>query len=44
MNHRSWLDLAAAETKTTDHPDAAALAAYLEGEKSAPTFTIGQLR
>ncbi|MEL6450593.1 MAG: TIGR01459 family HAD-type hydrolase [Pseudomonadota bacterium] len=36
--------LAAAETKTTHQPDAGALSAYLEKEKSAPTFTIGHLR
>lgn len=36
--------LAARETKTTSQPDAAALTAYLEQEKSAPTFSIGFLR
>jgi len=36
--------LAARETKTTTQPDAAALKAYLEQEKSAPTFSIGFLR
>jgi HAD superfamily hydrolase (TIGR01459 family) len=36
--------LAAAETKTVVQPDAEALTAYLETEKSAPTFTIGHLR
>ena len=36
--------LAAAETKTTRQPDAAALSDYLEKEKSAPTFAIGHLR
>ncbi|UWR23135.1 TIGR01459 family HAD-type hydrolase [Sulfitobacter sp. S190] len=36
--------LAAAETKTTEQPDPDALSAYLETEKSAPTFTIGHLR
>ncbi|MEP0156599.1 TIGR01459 family HAD-type hydrolase [Pseudophaeobacter sp.] len=36
--------LAARETKTTTQPDAAALTAYLEQEKSAPTFSIGFLR
>ncbi len=36
--------LAAAETKTTTHPDADALTTYLEREKSDPTFTIGHLR
>ncbi|MEL7091104.1 MAG: TIGR01459 family HAD-type hydrolase [Pseudomonadota bacterium] len=36
--------LAAAETKTSHQPDADALSAYLEKEKSAPTYTIGQLR
>lgn len=36
--------LAAAETKTVTQPDAAALTAYLDAEKSAPTFTIGHLR
>ncbi|MFT6458592.1 TIGR01459 family HAD-type hydrolase [Pseudophaeobacter arcticus] len=36
--------LAARETRTTTQPDAAALKAYLEQEKSAPTFSIGFLR
>ncbi|WP_425043409.1 TIGR01459 family HAD-type hydrolase [Primorskyibacter sp. S87] len=36
--------LAAAETKTATDPDAAALSAYLDEEKSNPTYTIGQLR
>lgn len=36
--------LAAQETATTRDPDPAALEAYLAGEKSAPTYTIGQLR
>lgn len=36
--------LAAAETKTTHQPDPDLLSLYLEKEKSAPTFTIGQLR
>lgn len=36
--------LAAAETKTTQHPDPDALQAYLAGETLAPTYTIGQLR
>ncbi|SFL48777.1 HAD family hydrolase [Shimia aestuarii] len=36
--------LAAAETKTTQHPDAKALKAYLEKEKVAPQYSIGQLR
>lgn len=36
--------LAASETKTTQQPDAAALATYLEQEQSAPTYSIGFLR
>ncbi len=36
--------LAAAETKTTDHPDPDALSAYLEKEMMTPTYTIGRLR
>lgn len=36
--------LAAAETKTTDQPDPAALAAYVEREMVTPTYTIGHLR
>ncbi|MEO0634392.1 MAG: HAD hydrolase-like protein, partial [Pseudomonadota bacterium] len=36
--------LAAAETKTAHQPDPEALSAYLEKEKSAPTYTIGLLR
>lgn len=36
--------LAAAETKTVDQPDEAALTAYLTTEKSNPTYTIGHLR
>jgi len=36
--------LAAAETKTTDHPDEAALKAYLEKEMISPTYAIGRLR
>ncbi|MFP7570925.1 TIGR01459 family HAD-type hydrolase [Marivita sp. S2033] len=36
--------LAAAETKTSQHPDPDALNAYLAKENSAPTFAIGQLR
>ncbi|WP_375174839.1 TIGR01459 family HAD-type hydrolase [Pseudooceanicola sp.] len=36
--------LAAMETKTADRPDEAALKAYLEKEKSAPTYAIGFLR
>ncbi|MBO9477655.1 TIGR01459 family HAD-type hydrolase [Shimia sp. R11_0] len=36
--------LAAAETKTTHQPDAAALAAYLEAEQVTPQFAIGRLR
>ncbi|MEX0311588.1 MAG: TIGR01459 family HAD-type hydrolase [Tateyamaria sp.] len=36
--------LAAAETKTSHQPDPDALNAYLEKEKSAPTFAIGHLR
>lgn len=36
--------LAASETKTTQHPDANALKAYLEKEKVAPQYSIGQLR
>lgn len=36
--------LAAAETKTNYQPDPEALSAYLEKEKSAPTYSIGFLR
>ncbi|MBO9449036.1 TIGR01459 family HAD-type hydrolase [Tropicibacter sp. R16_0] len=36
--------LAAQETKTGFSPDADALTAYLEKEKSNPTYTIGRLR
>jgi HAD superfamily hydrolase (TIGR01459 family) len=36
--------LARAETKTTDQPEAEALAAYIEREKVNPTYSIGQLR
>ncbi|MEM6481186.1 MAG: TIGR01459 family HAD-type hydrolase [Pseudomonadota bacterium] len=36
--------LAALETKTKRQPDPAALAAYLETQQIAPTFSIGQLR
>lgn len=36
--------LARDETKTSHQPDEKALNAYLEKEKSNPTFTIGQLR
>lgn len=36
--------LAAAETKTSHQPDPNALNAYLQKEKIAPTYTIGQLR
>ncbi|MBT8154260.1 TIGR01459 family HAD-type hydrolase [Epibacterium ulvae] len=36
--------LAAAETKTSHQPDPEALKAYLDKEKSAPTFSIGFLR
>ena len=36
--------LAASETKTSVQPDPDALNAYLETEKSNPTFTIGHLR
>ncbi len=36
--------LAAAETQTERQPDADALSAYLEKEKSNPTYTIGFLR
>lgn len=36
--------LAAQETATSQHPDEAALAAYLEKEKIAPTYAIGYLR
>jgi len=36
--------LAAAETKTTDHPDKAALVPYLEKEMLSPTYAIGFLR
>jgi hypothetical protein len=36
--------LAASETKTSQQPDPDALSAYLEKEKSAPTYSIGKLR
>lgn len=36
--------LAAAETKTSDQPDPELLNAYLETEKTNPTYTIGHLR
>ncbi|MGB2200155.1 MAG: TIGR01459 family HAD-type hydrolase [Pseudooceanicola atlanticus] len=36
--------LAAADTKTTDQPDPDALAAYLEHQQAAPTYSIGFLR
>ncbi len=36
--------LAAAETKTGDQPDEAALRAYIESEKVTPTYAIGFLR
>jgi HAD superfamily hydrolase (TIGR01459 family) len=36
--------LAATETKTSQDPDPEALTSYLEKEKSAPTYAIGQLR
>ena len=36
--------LAAAETKTLTQPDPDALTAYLDSEKSNPSFTIGHLR
>ncbi|QQA43277.1 TIGR01459 family HAD-type hydrolase [Pelagovum pacificum] len=36
--------LAASETKTEEQPDAAALDAYLAGERVEPTFSIGYLR
>ena len=36
--------LAAQDTQTTHQPDPAALSAYLEKEKVAPNFAIGQLR
>ena len=36
--------LAAAETKTVDHPDPNALSDYIKTEKSNPTYTIGRLR
>lgn len=36
--------LAAAETKTTDGPDEAALSAFLDKEKVVPSFAIGKLR
>ncbi|WP_373050329.1 TIGR01459 family HAD-type hydrolase [Thalassovita aquimarina] len=36
--------LAREDTKTTHQPDAQALEAYLSREKSAPNYTIGQLR
>lgn len=36
--------LARAETRTTNQPEAAALAAYIEREQVNPTYSIGQLR
>lgn len=36
--------LAAVETGTKDHPDEAALNAYLEKEEMSPTYAIGKLR
>lgn len=36
--------LAAAETKTDDHPDADALNAYIQSEMVTPTYAIGFLR
>lgn len=36
--------LAAEATRTTDQPDEAALRAFLQAEKVAPTFSIGRLR
>ena len=36
--------LAAADTKATDQPDPDALAAYLETQQAAPTYSIGFLR
>lgn len=36
--------LAAEETRTIDHPDPAALKAYLDGQDFDPTYTIGLLR
>ena len=36
--------LAATETRTADHPDPAALTAYLQGEQMSPTYAIGFLR
>ncbi len=36
--------LAAAETRTTDQPDRAALDAFLKREMASPRFAIGQLR
>ncbi|WP_099825596.1 TIGR01459 family HAD-type hydrolase [Oceaniglobus indicus] len=36
--------LAAAATKTADHPDPEALKLYLDGEQQEPTFTMGFLR
>jgi hypothetical protein len=36
--------LAATDTQTTQQPDPAALQAYVEKEKIAPSFSIGQLR
>lgn len=36
--------LAREETRTTDQPDAEALKAYIDKEKVAPTYSIGQLR
>ena len=36
--------LAAAETKTADHPDPQALETYLATQEAHPTFTIGRLR
>lgn len=36
--------LAAAQTKTTQQPDAQALSSFLEAENSSPTYSIGFLR
>ncbi|TMV09891.1 TIGR01459 family HAD-type hydrolase [Ruegeria sediminis] len=36
--------LAAAETKTSHHPDPDALKAHMEKEKTEPTYSIGRLR
>jgi HAD superfamily hydrolase (TIGR01459 family) len=36
--------LAATETKTSEHPDASALKAFIAEEMMTPTFTIGKLR